>query len=1392
MKKTFRKAAAFILCTAMIGSMVPLSASAATVSDNGEYEITFNNGYQGGTIDGVDEQKIVRFNFDSDDEVIDLAELVGNDVKCKYYTLKGWWVNNELSTTVKKSDFGNSKYLYMSANFDTDKPRNSGKYYLDLDFGLGRTDEYDLTIREYNQEASLFLEFSADDFEEITLPIPTTTDGAEFVGWLSGGYYGHDTGNQRPHYVKITAEDFKNSYYDVIDLDATYKKKATENDTTYVITLDANGGTIDGKERESYVRYQTSSYSPQDISLYIPENEDETLKFKGWNTKQDGSGYIITHTGFINHDFEEDGRPGWCDVFEHFGDENKNVTLYAKWVRDAVYPETDSEMDSKISELINKNIEKYKVQDYNDMYDEPETADLIIAAADSGKKVTVGFVLNKDNSETAAQRLEELKKSWNINAEDQIYPQAYDLGISIKADGKEIGRVKYIGRYISNFNVTLPSDAFEVYPNDVLTIRAYSGDSDEDGDLYFRSLQLSQKNNTCEITPNRWVEADDSTMFFVGSSKPDISAYSDTEGDKEAADVVAGIVMKYRADNSIYDGDYYAAVKEQVQKATDAYQSGKKITARFVVKKIEPTQQQIDAIAQYNNLQNFNALDYYRIRLLVYADGELVTKISEYGSSIPYNIVNNMLNNLPEEDPRYTRKIALYGVSVSGKGEDGYSSSTSYPTVKGNKASGSIPQHSGIEIYALGYYQSGDYSVSFGEYSSDVAYNGTKVVTHPRIYFNFLSDDEQLGIKDFFGFETAQDMAHPYAKFIKWQKQEYDSDKDEYVYTDISSVSKSEYTREYYSITVVPIFDQTVPKNSGTYYITVDVRSGDIENLPTLGGKITWQQLEEKFSVGKRYVGTVKSSDFTSITIPTPVFEGKELIGWNLEFDSDTGTLKTHSATITKDDFANSDAFTLAAEYKAPVDIEKDKTGMAILDANGGLIYGNEIGYYHSPYGWSGIKYSMNYLLPERAGYKFLGWNTKKDGSGVTVDDIGMASMSIFSKYHEPVVCDDNYNVKLYAQWKKISTELENLSTVSSLTVEIGDKVQLNAKAEGGSGGYTYALLYKKHTSSSWISIGTKYGTVTKGTFTPGAPVQYDVMINVKDSAGTVKSKKFIVNVLPKLTNTSTIVTKAVTANNPVVINASAQGGTGIYTYTFEYKKSKSTAWTAIKENNIDGNNASFVPTASADYDVRVTVSDSAGYKAEKVITVNAAEKLKNNSTISGESVCVGDTVTLNAAASGGTGEYTYALMYKKSSSTTWTKIGTKYGTASTGSFTPTKAVAYDVMINVKDSTGTVASKTFTLNVTKSLVNNSTINADTVTVGNKVVMKGAASGGAGSYTYSFYYKKSKNTAWTAISENTAKSAAFKPASAVSYDCKVVVTDANGATKEKLFTVNAVK
>ena len=62
--------------------------------------------------------------------------------------------------------------------------------------------------------------------------------------------------------------------------------------------------------------------------------------------------------------------------------------------------------------------------------------------------------------------------------------------------------------------------------------------------------------------------------------------------------------------------------------------------------------------------------------------------------------------------------------------------------------------------------------------------------------------------------------------------------------------------------------------------------------------------------------------------------------------------------------------------------------------------------------------------------------------------------------------------------------------------------------------------------------------------------------------------------------------------------------------------------------------------------------------------------------------------------------------------------------------------------------------------------------------------------GTGDYTYAFYYKKSSRTDWYAMApEFTTKTAAFKLASAVSYDVKVVVKDAEGRTAEQIYKVD---
>ena len=92
----------------------------------------------------------------------------------------------------------------------------------------------------------------------------------------------------------------------------------------------------------------------------------------------------------------------------------------------------------------------------------------------------------------------------------------------------------------------------------------------------------------------------------------------------------------------------------------------------------------------------------------------------------------------------------------------------------------------------------------------------------------------------------------------------------------------------------------------------------------------------------------------------------------------------------------------------------------------------------------------------------------------------------------------------------------------------------------------------------------------------------------------------------------------------------------------------------------------------------------------------NAA--LTNNSTISATSITLGETVTLTGKATGGTSPYTYAMLYKKKTDTKWT-TKQDFKENATVSIKPANAVEYDVCIKVKDTTGTVEKKYFSVTV---------------------------------------------------------------------------------------------
>ena len=87
------------------------------------------------------------------------------------------------------------------------------------------------------------------------------------------------------------------------------------------------------------------------------------------------------------------------------------------------------------------------------------------------------------------------------------------------------------------------------------------------------------------------------------------------------------------------------------------------------------------------------------------------------------------------------------------------------------------------------------------------------------------------------------------------------------------------------------------------------------------------------------------------------------------------------------------------------------------------------------------------------------------------------------------------------------------------------------------------------------------------------------------------------------------------------------------------------------------------------------------------------------------------------------------------------------------------------------------------------MTNKSTVSSTTPAVGTAVTIKGAASGGTGSYTYQFYYKKDGASSWSTFGSNyqTANTATLKASSAGKFIVRTYAKDGKSSVA-KDFTI----
>lgn len=265
-----------------------------------------------------------------------------------------------------------------------------------------------------------------------------------------------------------------------------------------------------------------------------------------------------------------------------------------------------------------------------------------------------------------------------------------------------------------------------------------------------------------------------------------------------------------------------------------------------------------------------------------------------------------------------------------------------------------------------------------------------------------------------------------------------------------------------------------------------------------------------------------------------------------------------------------------------------------------------------------------------------------------------------------------------------------------------GVEVKLSMEAAGGEGD----LQYKFAVDSTVIS---DYSPSNTATWTPTKAGTYTLMFSVKDSQGETVEKTLSFDVKDIAAEVKPVVqTVGVTPTNSenteikkgaaATVDITAGGGnTG--TKLLFYK-------VTIKDPNGNVVNVpyyttksqyKFTPAVLGTYEIEVSVQGSdnstvkRSYKYECVNEFSAPGALTVSTAVSG-SETAGSTVTVTAAASGGTAPYTY--QYKING-----QIVQAYSSKNTYNLTLAADTTYSIVVSAKDSAGVEVSKTVTITV---------------------------------------------------------------------------------------------
>ncbi|MDA3942462.1 MAG: PKD domain-containing protein [Bacteroidetes bacterium] len=282
-----------------------------------------------------------------------------------------------------------------------------------------------------------------------------------------------------------------------------------------------------------------------------------------------------------------------------------------------------------------------------------------------------------------------------------------------------------------------------------------------------------------------------------------------------------------------------------------------------------------------------------------------------------------------------------------------------------------------------------------------------------------------------------------------------------------------------------------------------------------------------------------------------------------------------------------------------------------------------------------------------------------------------------------------------------IGDEFVIAPTIDDSNICPGESTQLHANASGGSGNYTY----------SWTSNPAGFNsTLANPVVSPGISTTY--LLSVFDGQNSLDDEVFVEVGPVSVANAGA--DQTITTGWTTQLEGSVSGGSGNYTVAWQPAE--------MLENSAILNPFTIALDNSTVFTLTITDNVSGCTTDDQVTIFTTGGLLNVTASANPAEICAGESSTLQATASGGSGSYTYL----------WTTVPPSSWQATTAQTTvvPDETTTYQIELN--DGQNSVFEQ---ITVLVGAVTTANAGPDiTIPAGTTAVLQGSVSGGSGGYS----------------------------------------------------------